>query len=47
MEQQISFEDLPNNPDILSKATYKVFGDGTLGSQQQQQQQYTVPTHQI
>ena len=42
MEQQISFEDL-NNPDILSKATYEVFSDGTHGSQQQ----YTVPTHQI
>ncbi len=48
MEQQISFEDLLNNPDILSKATYEVFSDGTHGSQQQQQQQqYTVPTHQI
>ena len=33
-------------PDILSKATYEVFGDGTHGSKQQQQQ-YTVPTHQI
>ena len=47
MEQQISFEDLLNNPDILSKATFEMFGDGTHGSQQQQQQQYTVPTHQI
>ena len=47
MEQQISFEDLLNNPDILSKATYEVIGDGTHGSQQQQQQQYTLPTHQI
>ena len=47
MEQQMSFEDLNNNPDILSKATYEVFEDGTHVSQPQQQQQYTVPTHQI